>query len=426
VRRILPPPAGAEALHCAGRRFVRGSADMRCLPEMALGLVAVVAAAGSFAAAAGPFSEQTVDPVHSGDDKAVADLDGDGDFDGILGGDSLAWYRSAGLAREFTRFEIRPAPIFSEFTTDMAVADLDADGDTDLVIADGNGAGNVLWFENPRLDPPPGTDPDPTVGENWLHHTIGTHGSWAHDMFVGDVDDDGLLDVVTGGNGFLHVHFRQAGGGWLDRDLTALAGSGGAPADIDGDSDLDLFVPDGWLEAPALPRTGVWTFHPIDDSNPGDGPALVGVDLNDDRRPDLVTAPQHVAGSLAWFENPPDPIEDPWIRREIDDDIGSHHLLAADFDLDGRLDLLAGLELTEIAVYFQQPVSPPTFVEQLVFDDSGHNAVIGDLDGDGDPDIWACDWIGHPPVRAFWNEGTTIFTDGFESGTTEAWDQAVP
>lgn len=372
-----------------------------------------------------PFTEQTVDARHSGDDKAVADIDGDGDFDGILGGDSLAWYRSSGATRQFTRFEIRPAPIFQEFTTDMAVADLDDDGDTDLAIADGNGTGNVLWFENPRLEPPPGTDPDPTVGANWLHWTIGSHGSWAHDMFVGDVDDDGRLDVVTGGNGFLHVFFQLPGGGWMDRDLTALAGAQGAPADIDGDSDLDLFVPDGWLEAPADPRTGAWTFHAIAGSNPGDGPATLGVDLNGDERPDLVTAPQHVRGSLSWFENPPDPENGTWIRREIDGAMGSHHLLSADFDGDRRPDLLAGLELEEIAVYLHDGGSPPAFVRQSVFDDSGHNAVIGDMDGNGRPDIWACDWIGHPPVRAFWNEAV-IFADGFEDGTTGAWDVVVP
>ncbi|MCI0346318.1 MAG: VCBS repeat-containing protein, partial [Chloroflexi bacterium] len=306
---------------------------------------------------------------------ALGDLDGDGLLDLVAvnrGSDDMTIFRQS-PARVFAQ----PGPTQTgDAPEDLALGDLDRDGFLDIAVASAGSNTVRVFFGNGTPMPAFGVDlpagfaparvfiepdgPLAVVAGNPLGELVvvsrgsndvrifsqtaprvfvqpfppAATGSRPESMAVADLDGDGLLDVVTGGNGFLHVHFRQGGGSWFDRDLTALAGSGGAPADIDGDSDLDLFVPDGWLEAPALPRTGMWTFHAIDDSNPGDGPALVGVDLNDDGRPDLVTAPQHVAGSLAWFENPPDPIEDLWIRRGIDDQMGSHHLLAADFQIE--------------------------------------------------------------------------------------------
>jgi hypothetical protein len=375
-----------------------------------------------------PFTPEVVDPVVSGDDKEVVDIDLDGFADGIIGGNldglALVWYRSGGPARTLTRHVIREATVHEEFSTDMDAADVDGDGDPDLVLADGGGSDNVLWFENPTLDPPPGLDPDPTVGANWTHHLVGTHGDWAHDVFTGDIDHDTRLDIVTGGHGRLHVFFQQAGGGWLDRDLSALAGAGGAPADVDGDLDLDLFVGGGWLEAPADPQAAAWTFWPISGSDPGDGPAVLGIDLDGDDRPDLVTARQHSRGLMRWFRNPADPRLGTWTPRTIDESQGSHHLVAADFDADGDPDLLTGLELEEIAVYRHDGGVPPSFSGQVVFDSAGHNAVAGDVDGDGAPDIWACDYIGNPPVRVFWNEAI-LFADGFEGGDTGRWSTTV-
>ena len=398
---------------------------------LAVGFLAVRLSIGSPPAAAQvPFDDQIVDAQNSGDDKAVADIDGDGWMDGIIGGSvpgtALVWYRSDGPAHGFTRFVIRANPVYQEFSTDMEVADVDGDGDIDLVLGDGGGGDNVLWFENPRLEPPPGTDPDPTVGSNWLHHVIGTHGQWAHDFSVGDLDRDGKTDVVTSGHGRLHLWFQDSPTVWTGRDLSGLAGAGAVVADVDDVHGPDLFAGGAWLEAPSDPRTGTWTRRDIPGSDPGDGPASLGVDIDRDGLVDLVTVRQHTAGQLAWYEHPLDPVNDPWIEHAIAASEASHHLKAADFDGNGFPDLLIGHELTEIAIYLNDGSSPPTFVKQSLLSASGHNAVAGDIDGNGTPDVWACDFIGNPPVRVLWNLGPTIFADGFESGDTSAWSDAVP
>jgi hypothetical protein len=340
------------------------------------------------------FTSVVIDPARAGDCKAIADIDLDGDGDAVLGGDSLAWYEAgAGWARRV----IRSAPIFQEFTTDMQAGDVDGDGDPDLIVGDGNGTGNVLWFENPRRNPPPGAGSDPGVGANWVHHTIGTHGDWTHDVEVADVDRDGRLDVLTSGHGHTHLWLQGAPTSWSAGDLSALAGSGVFLGDIDGDGRTDIALPDGWLRAPADPLGGAWSFFPI--SGAGDGDEVVAADINGDGRLDIATCDAHSAGGFAWFEAPPDPTQPGWTRRVIDPAMGAHHPEPADFDADGRMDLLMGLERADLSVYLNQGGSPPLFLKVQLDTTSAHNARAGDLDGDGDLDVFAADYIGLPPVK---------------------------
>lgn len=375
-----------------------------------------------------PLTFQTVlvDAAASGDDKEVADIDGDGDADGILGGATLSWYRSNGAARTFGGpFLIRNATV--EFTTDMAIGDLDADGDLDLVVADGNGGDNVRWYENPRLGPPPGGTADPTVGSNWLDHAIGPHGSWAHDIELAPLDGNDSLDVVTLGNGAFRIHFQDSPTAWTTVDFGQHADDGSpAVADIDGDGDIDLFVRGGWLENPPSGRrvAANWEFHPITNSDPGDGPAAAAVDIDRDGRVDLVTCRQHDDdGPLAWFRNPANPEQPNWTRSVIAAAAGSHHLRVADFDGDARPDLLVGLELSQgyLRVYRNTGAAPAFTMHPVAAGGGAHNAAAGDLDGNGLPDIWAADWIGNPPLRAYYNAPDLLFRDGFESGDTSRW-----
>lgn len=344
-----------------------------------------------------PFATTVVDPQGSGDCKAVADIDLDGDADPVLGGFSLAWYESgAGWARR----EIRGAPVHQEFSTDMQAADLDGDGDPDLVLGDGGGAGNVLWFENPRLSPPGGKGNNPRVGSNWVHHVIGTHGDWTHDVEVADVDRDGRLDVLTSGHGRAHL-FVRSGTGWAHRDLSDEAGAGVSLGDVDRDGRVDIAVPGAWLRAPANPLLGPFTRYPVAPAPEGDEVLLV--DLDGDRRLDLVECDAHSARELAWYQAPRDPRQPGWTRRVIDPAMGSHHPEAADFDGDGRADLLMGLELQDLSIYWNRKGSPPAFQKQRLDTAAAHNARAGDLDGDGDPDVFGVDWIGHAPAKVHLN-----------------------
>ena len=149
-----------------------------------------------------PFRHVIIDSGYTGfggDCKGVGDIDGEGFLDviGSPNDQQLAWYRYP----DWKKTVIAPANV--EFTTDCQVRDVNGDGAPDIIIPDGNGSNNVLWFENPRgHGGNPATDP-------WTRHVIGTHGTSAHDLEVGDINGDGKLDVVTRKGAFTRVWLQN-------------------------------------------------------------------------------------------------------------------------------------------------------------------------------------------------------------------------
>jgi len=349
-----------------------------------------------------PFAGSTIDSTFSGDCKAIGDIDGDGKGDAIVGGSALFWFESGA---NFARRTIRASVVYQEFTTDMQAADVDGDGDIDVIVGDGNSTGNILWFVNPRLNPPAGLGSDPRVAANWTYRVIGTHGQTVHDVEVADLDNDGRLDIVTSGHGFTHIWKQNSPTSWTERNLSSMAGAGVSIGDIDRDGFKDIATPRGWIRNPHTITTGTWTLNVINQATTGD--ECLVVDLNGDGRLDLMTCDAHNRDAMVWFEAPATATSATWTKRTIDSSMGAHHPEAADFDRDGRMDILMGLELQDLSIYFNIAGSTPSFVKSQLAADYGHNARAGDLNGDQMPDVLACDYIGNPLVRIYLNQGVT-------------------
>lgn len=349
------------------------------------------------------FVSQPIDATMAGDVKAIGDIDGDGLSDLIVGGstaEDMYWYRSANAERYLV------AEAAGEFSTDGQVADIDGDGDLDVVTPDFTNPIELIWLENPGN--PAG------VTSGWSRHTVGQPGGYAHDVEVVDLDADGRLDIVSrgiGGAGRAHLWFQDVAG-WSDRELDAVGDEGLGVGDVDADGDADLLYDGSWFENPGGGRARIdgWQAHSITVAWVPRLESAVG-DFNRDGRPDVVLAPVEARAKLAWYEQRADGAFD---EHVIEVQLGSHKLNVADFDNDGWPDFQVGFEQVantggEVAVFLNERSG--TFRKLILDRDtpSGHNARAGDLDSDGDVDVFGAGFTGQHGTMKVWRSDLDPF-----------------
>tara|TARA_Y100001972_G_scaffold111992_1_gene145345 strand:+ start:8948 stop:10081 length:1134 start_codon:yes stop_codon:yes gene_type:complete len=275
--------------------------------------------------------------------------------------------------------------------------DVNEDGWMDFFVGTG-------WYQNSGEPKTKGFTTIPDVG-----------GLFCHDNVATDVDGDGVLDIVALSNHPTNPHMvwyrkpEDPSSKW-DSIYIAEGIHGGIDpmgyGDLDSDGDMDLVRGDVWFENANSLGTR-WIPHKELIPKNGSRPDKYGlclkswvIDLDQDGDLDIIqTEADTPDGRVFWFEN--DDLN--WINHGITAESTNqdfHSLVVADLDNDGDVDVFSSggpLSIDTMKAFIWENLDGygGAWKEHLISEDiQGHEAVGGDVDGDGDIDICTKPWNG--------------------------------
>lgn len=359
----------------------------------ALSLAAVLHAPGTGAEKG--WRKTVIDPVFRAEGAAIADFNGDGRMD-ILAG-SL-WYESP----TWKPHAIRKLGAFNRATgySDCFLCfarDVNGDAFPDAVLVGFPGQTSA-WYQNPGR----------SAGE-WKEHVI-TESACNESPVLADVDGDRTPELVTPHAEKRMCVYRIQNGdfkkfviGADDEPGCKRFSHGLGVGDVSGDGRPDILCTDGYYEGRPLKDGALWKFvrTPI-------GPACAQMyveDLDRDGDGDVISSSAHGIG-VWWHEQISGPTGPRFQTHVIDETFSqSHSMMRADLDGDGRQDYVTGkrfwahgpkgdvLPNHPSVLYSYSPErgsdGDVRWTRRLIDDDSGVGTgfQIGDVDGDGRPDI---------------------------------------
>ncbi len=229
----------------------------------------------------------------------LADIDGDGDLDLVVGEDygTLKYYQNTGTTSN-PAYEAKTGgdnPFDGIDVGDYSapvLADIDGDGDLDLVVGEGNGT--LKYYQNTGTTSNPAYEAKTGDSNPFNSIDVGD----VSEPTLADIDGDGDLDLVVGKDDGTLKYYQNTG---TTSNPAYEAKTGGSNpfngidvgnisvptlADIDGDGDLDLVMGEGNGTLKYYQNTGT-TSNPAYEVKTGDSNPFNGIDVGYSSRPTL-------------------------------------------------------------------------------------------------------------------------------------------
>ena len=323
------------------------------------------------------FASDIID-VFYGVDFELIDLDGDSDLDVILGGYTPRILFNQGDGT-FTNGQEITQIVGNEYYN-VEAGDFDGDSDIDIIFSDSNN-------EKIHLLANDGTN----NFSNQNSFTPATSTYVTKDIKAGDIDGDSDLDLVTtpegvGGNR-IEFWVNDGAGNLTESSITATYGTDHIElVDIDGDTDLDIIGNGGNYGINTYINDGVGNFTsgshtpvPINTIS-----EFTVVDIDGDTDIDVIAIGRDSTNVVTAFLFSNDGTGG-FSYSTIGNPSG-YLPAAADFDLDGDVDIVFGGEESFNDLWLNDGTE--VFALEGSLDARSYGIEIGDLDNDGDIDLF--------------------------------------